>query len=332
VVRRIVVLAAALAAACGHSPTAPPDPGPPVIACPGSTTVRGVSQAVTFPAPTTTGGTVPVAITCTPASGSIFEAGTTPVNCSAVDALSRRSQCTLAVTVTPFVLSITKFVAFGDSFTEGQNGRTGLRGERFVDVPNAYPTQLQRLLNTEYPGQSIVVSNQGVGGEMIDDGLRRLPEVLSRAHADALLLLDGYNNLLQECPPRDVAKQGCIREIDHVVAAMTQCIRLARTPSFGIKYILVSTLTPPGPYVSGRDRRIGAEAIVQTNIRLSAVVRAEGAILVDPYPAFGGHEAAYVDEDGLHLRPAGYQVVAETFFAAIKSSVASSLLPSRWEY
>ncbi|MEP6918022.1 MAG: SGNH/GDSL hydrolase family protein, partial [Acidobacteriota bacterium] len=216
--------------------------------------------------------------------------------------------------------------------TEGQNGRTGFRGERFVDLPNAYPTQLQRLLNVEYPGQSIVVSNQGVGGEGIEVGLERLPGVLSRARAEALLLLDGYNNLLQECRPADVAKPGCLREIDRIATAMTQCIRIARTPSFGIKYIFVSTLTPPGPFVSIPDRRIAPEAIVQTNARLSAVVRAEGAILVDPYPAFVGHEAAYVDDDGLHLRPAGYQVLADTFFSAIKKSVASSLLPDRWTY
>ncbi|MEP6919019.1 MAG: HYR domain-containing protein, partial [Acidobacteriota bacterium] len=145
-VRRLLIFATALVAACGHSPTAPPDPGPPVIACPSSTTVRGVAETVTFPAPTATGGALPVTITCAPASGSLFGAGTTPVTCTAVDAATRRSQCALAVTVTPFVLSITKFVAFGDSFTEGQNGRTGIRGERFVDVPSAYPTQLQRLL------------------------------------------------------------------------------------------------------------------------------------------------------------------------------------------
>jgi lysophospholipase L1-like esterase len=228
--------------------------------------------------------------------------------------------------VTPFTLGITRFVAFGDSFTEGQNGRPGLVGQRFVDVPNSYPTQLQRLLNSEFPGQPIVVSNHGRGGEAIEEGVGRLPEVLRRERPDALLLLGGYNNLFAQCRPRDVAKQGCLEEIDRVVASTIQCVRIARGPAFGISYVFVSTLTPPGPHVAGTDRRIGLEAIVQTNARLSQAVRAEGAILVDPYPLFAGREAAYVDDDGLHLRPAGYQAVAEAFFAAIKAA-ASSFAP-----
>jgi lysophospholipase L1-like esterase len=224
------------------------------------------------------------------------------------------------------VLSITRFLAFGDSFTEGQNGRPGRFGERFVDVPNSYPTKLERLLNTEYPGQSIVVANRGFGGELIEDGLRRrLPDVLGRERPEALLLLDGYNNLLAECRPRDAATQGCLREIDRIVATTREYIHVARMPGFGVKYIFVSTLTPPGPYVSGNDRRIAADAIVQTNARLSDAVREEGAILVDSYRLFAGREAEYVDDDGLHLRPAGYEAVAQAFFAAIKTAVVASV-------
>jgi lysophospholipase L1-like esterase len=321
--RPFLTCALVVVAACRHSPTVP-DPGPPVITCPGSITVRGVTQNVSFPAPTVTGGTQPMSVSCTPPSGALFEPGSTPVECLAID-ITARSQCTFTVTVTPFVLSVTRFLAFGDSFTEGQNGRPGLLGERFVDVPNSYPTKLQLLLNAEYPGQSIVVANRGVGGDKVEVGLRKLSGVLAGERPEALLLLDGYNNLLAECRPRDVAKQGCLREIDRVVATIRDCIHVARTPEYGVQYIFVSTLTPPGPHLSGMDRRIAPEAIAQTNARLSDAVRAEGAILVDPYPLFAGREAEYVDDDGLHLRPAGYQAIADAFFAAIKTSVAASL-------
>jgi lysophospholipase L1-like esterase len=328
----MLVCAMTVAAGCGHSPIMP-DPSPPVIACAPSFTVRGVSQTVSFPAPTATGGTLPVAISCTPASGSLFEPGTTSVTCTAADATARQSRCALDVTVTPFVLSITRLIAFGDSLTEGENGRKVIRRQGFLDLPNAYPTKLESLLNAEYPGQSIVVLNRGKSGESIEDGLhKRLPVVLSQDHGDALLLLDGYNNLFSQCRPRDAASQGCAREIDFVVATMRECIHLARTPAYGIKYIFVSTLTPPAPAVSGPDdRRVAPDAIVQANARLVQAVRAEGAILVDPYPLFTGHEAEYVDNDGLHLRPAGYQVLAESFFSAIKASVAASI-GSVWSY
>ena len=72
-----------------------------------------------------------------PGSGTSFGVGTTAVGCTAVDALSRQSQCSFTVTLTPLLLSVTKFVAFGDSFTEGEDGRTlTLRhGFGFID-PN----------------------------------------------------------------------------------------------------------------------------------------------------------------------------------------------------
>ena len=54
------------------------------------------------------------------------------------------------------------------------------------------------------------------------------------------------------------------------------------------------------------------------------MVRAEGATLVDTYPTFIGHEAEYVDQDGLHLRPAGNQALAQSFFTGIKNTVTST--------
>ena len=304
-----------------------PTTGAPTIACPANVTVRGVpggTQPVTYPAPVVTGGAAPVNVTCTPGSGAPFTVGTTGVACTAVDAKSRQAQCSFSVTLTPLLLSVTKYVAFGDSFTEGQNGRPGLRGERIVDVPNSYPTKLQFMLNVEYPGQGIVVSNRGQGNEKVDAARLRLPDVLAQEQAGALLLLDGYNDLLNSCRPQDANSAQCAATINDVVAGLRKMIQIGKVPSYGIKYIFVSTLTPPGPYVSGTDRRIAGQAIFQTNSKLAPMVRGEGAVLVDPYPAFVGHEAEYVDEDGLHLRPAGYQVLADTFFAAIKNTVTST--------
>ena len=104
------------------------------------------------------------------------------------------------------------------------------------------------------------------------------------------------------------------------------CIR--RSKDFSVSYIFVSTLTPQGPVLPGaaRDRRISNDAIVQANARIRQVVAAEGATLVDTYPLFLGHEAEYVDTDGLHLRPAGYQALADSFFAAIKATVPANPL------
>ena len=59
------------------------------------------------------------------------------------------------------------------------------------------------------------------------------------------------------------------------------------------------------------------------------MVRREGAILVDAYPQFLGHEAEYVDIDGLHSRPAGNDVLAHIFFSAIKTAIPANSLGIR---
>jgi Fibronectin type III domain/HYR domain len=48
---------------------------------------------------TVAGGTPPVATTCSPASGSLFPVGSTPVTCSAVDTLKATASCSTAVVV-----------------------------------------------------------------------------------------------------------------------------------------------------------------------------------------------------------------------------------------
>jgi len=75
---------------------------PPAIACAANQTASskdGQPVAVTYPAPTVTGGLAPVSTTCTPASGSSFALGATPVTCTAVDSLQRAASCTGTVTV-----------------------------------------------------------------------------------------------------------------------------------------------------------------------------------------------------------------------------------------
>jgi lysophospholipase L1-like esterase len=325
---RGIVAAAMVAAACGHSPVMPPPPpDAPVISCPADVSVRGVpgsGREIMFAPPTIQGGAVPVTVSCTPASGTQFSTGVTPVACAATDAVGRQSLCGFAVTLTPLRLDVTRFIAFGDSVTAGENGRLTGAVTGFVDYPNTYPIRLGELLNAEYPDQGIVVLDRGVGGDSVERSVERLPTTLEGDRGGALLLLDGYNNLLAECTPGHSGSAACARKIDDVVAGLRECIRIAHVSAYGINYIFVSTLTPPGPFAGGpRDRRIAADAIARTNAALAAMVQREGAILVDTYGRFAGHEAQYVDQDGLHLRPAGYQALADAFFQAVKETVSS---------
>jgi lysophospholipase L1-like esterase len=313
---------------CGNPNEPPPPPAGPTISCPANITVRGVpgsGQAVTYPPATVTGGASPVTTTCTPASGSSFIVGTTAVSCTAVDAASRQAQCAFTVTSTPLLVSVTKYVAFGDSLTEGENGRRLTLGLGFIDPSATYPVYLESMLNTEYPGQSITVPNRGKSGDRVEDGIAKLPGILATEHPGALLLLMGYNNLLFPCAPGISNTSECSQAITDVSFGMRELIRIGKRPEYGVRYIFVSTLTPPGQFLGGaNDRRIANDAIVRANSGITNMVRSEGATLVDTYPRFIGHEAAYIDQDGLHLRPAGYQALADSFFSVIKTTVTTT--------
>jgi len=71
-------------------------------------------------------------------------------------------------------------LAFGDSLTAG----------RGVSVDKAYPAVLQSLIGRE-------VVNAGVSGELTEEGLQRLPAILSESDPDLMILLEGGNDILQ---------------------------------------------------------------------------------------------------------------------------------------
>jgi lysophospholipase L1-like esterase len=324
------VMAAAVALSACSNPNEPaPNPAAPTITCPANMTTRGVPGSglpVTYPPATVTGGAAPVTTTCNPASGASFNIGTTAVSCTAVDAASRQAQCSFTVTLTPMVVSVTKYLAFGDSLTEGENGRRLTLGSGFIDPAATYPVILQSLLNGEYPGQSVTVPNYGKSGEAVGDKANeRLENALAKERPGALLLLDGYNNLLGTCAFGTSITAACSQAITDVGFGIRDLIRIGKQPEYGVRYIFVSTMTPPGPYVGiPPDRRIGIDAIVAVNTRIADMVRSESVTLVDTYPKFVGHEAEYVDQDGLHLKPAGYQALADSFFGVIKTTVTTT--------
>jgi len=311
-----------LAATCGGNGGPGPTPvvDPPQIACPADVTVRevrGLSQEVTYPAPTTTGGSAPVTVTCAPASGTAFSLGATQVNCAARDAQAREGTCAFRVTVNGFALGAKRFLAVGDSLTAGENGLPS-----FVDLPNAYPTKLLGLLTTFYPGQDIVVVNRGVSGLKAEELEDRLPGIVNAERPDAVLLMVGYNNLTTPCAPGLFGTLACTEAIDFTATYGTRdSIRRIKESPAGVKYIFASTLVPPGPTGS---KRIDRDAILETNRRIRQHVAAERATLVETHPLFQGREAELISPDGLHLNPAGYQVVADAFFAVIRATIAQT--------
>jgi lysophospholipase L1-like esterase len=311
----VVLPLLACVSGCSDPPTKPPPPEAPQLACPAPITVSGVLGAgdmVTYPTATITGGLPPVVVACNPPSGATFPAGTTTATCTANDSLGRQAACSFTVTLVSVTLNARKYLAFGDSVTAGEDGRSLFIRPTFVDPVRSYPAVLQGQLVTSFPAETPTVSNKGKGGEFANDGVSRLVTELDAERPDALLLLEGYNDLLTYG----------VSAADTVVNALRTDVRNAR--GRGVRYIIVSTLTPSRKATGPRDRAIDARALQETNAKLVAMASSENALLVDAYTAFLGREATLVGDDGLHLTAEGNQVLADLFYDRVRTSLTTA--------
>src|SRR5688572_5754740 len=311
----VLVPLLACASACSDPPTQPPPPDAPQLACPAAITVPGVvgaGQTITYPPATVTGGLPPVVVACNPPSGSLFPAGTTNATCIASDSLGRQTACSFTVTLVAASLNAHTYMAFGDSVTAGEDGRSLYIRPTFVDPVHSYPAVLQGHLMSNFPTETASVSNKGKGGEYATEGVSRLLTELDAERPEALLLLEGYNDLLNYG----------VSAADTVVNALRTDVRNAR--GRGVRYVIVSTLTPPRKATGPRDRAIDSRAIQETNAKLTAMVTAENALLVDAYTAFLGREATLVGDDGLHLTVDGNQVLAGLFYDRVRASLTTA--------
>lgn len=313
----LVASVSLFAMACSDQPVSPtpiPDPPPPppptlVLTCPGSQTGMSLQNqpvAVSWAAPVATGGTPPVTIGCTPQSGSTFQTGVSTVSCTAADAGTQNAVCSFTVTITrPPQLSVTRFLAFGDSITWGTDSPPAPFWGAFPKPPEpwSYPTQLQGLLAARYLDQTITMVNEGWPGEWIGDGLNRLPGVVSSSVPDVFLLLDGANDLLGD-PSSATTK--------YIAGKLREMIRVAKSRAPAVRVLLANF--PPQYHGSiPYDRGAGADFVPELNQRIAEVAASEGATLVDLYAAMLPNLKQNIGGDGLHPTKLGFTVMAQTF-------------------
>jgi lysophospholipase L1-like esterase len=337
----MVVAASVLIGACGDNPV---DPTAQLqISCPASKSVEslsGESVVVDFGTPSTSGGTAPVSVTCTPPSGSKFSVGPpTAVQCTARDAKQQAASCGLNVAVTRVgTLSATRFMAFGDSITFGplltpcpvSSGRATtheaiLRDMQLLferanprETPPAtsYPAVLRTLLANRYVTQSPVVVNEGLGGEFVTDGggtndatLARLRARLTANSPGVVLLQEGINDI-------DIYFFHHVERIPQLIKGLRDMVGVVR--GRGAR-VLLGTLLPADP--NGCRGSQGYDLVAPANDQIRAMAASEGVAVVDLYQAFGGVPGPYLNDDGLHPNPLGYQKMAETFFDVIRKTL-----------
>jgi lysophospholipase L1-like esterase len=307
--RLYAVVALALGGAgCGSPYTPPPPPPPPVLtlACPAPEPVQSPDDnpvAVTFNAPVPGGGTPPVSTACSAASGAEFPVGATNVTCTATDARGASAACTFAVRVHPAPrLTGTRLLAFGDSITWG------------VDSPPipasapsfAYPEQLRVRLAARYRRQTIDVINVGEPGEQAQDGgIRRFRGVLLQHQPNIVILMEGTNDLLSG-----------MTGVDRGVAALREMVREAKAQNI---QVLLSTIIPQR--MDGfrfPNRNQFAILVPPFNEGVRSLALAENVPLVDMFQVFNS-DLSLIGIDDVHPTVRGFEVMAETFFQAIRT-------------
>lgn len=307
-------------AACG-GPTQPtvvkPPTDPPAITCPAVAPMEsatGSAIPVTYTDPIVAGGLAPFTLACTPVSGANFPIGSTNVTCTVTDAQRRSANCAFAVTVTTAptpVLSVTTFVAFGDSITYGEDGRNtsafgSLRSYPRVQLPlfQVYPTVLQGLLAARYRTQRPTVANEGNPGESAQDAgtLPRFSRVLSGGRYGGVLIMEGSNDLFD----RDARLEPA------AIAALGQMILDAK--SRGVRPFL-ATIPPMNP---AGTRGLAWSLVPGFNDRVRTLAHEQGVPLVEVYNALNVSIGTFIGPDGLHPTAEGYAKIADTFFGVIK--------------
>jgi len=295
--------------------TAPPAPpaivsDPPGVTCPGNVSITAPPSGpalVTYETPSAIAGQSPVTVACAPESGATFPVGSSSVECIATDALKRTASCSFQVAVAaPPRLSRTRILAFGDSVTAGDVVVPGTDDVILSPTALPYPAVLSQLIRERY-GDQPVVFNAGLSGEhaLASNTLPRFTLASRSNNADAVVILEGFNDILYVDPAKGIA------DAEFGVSVLAADARGRRMRVF------IALLTPTKP---GR-RQIPLATIQAANDRLRAVARGEGGVVIDTFTPLLGDLNANVGSDGLHLTPLGYRRLAETVFAAIRADL-----------
>ena len=193
----------------------------------------------------------------------------------AVASLVLLAACGKGPQVTPLAQDAV-VLAFGDSLTFGTGAQPA----------ESYPAQLGGII-----GRTVV--NAGVPGEISEDGLKRLPEVLEETQPKLLILCHGGNDFLRKLSESQAA------------ANLRAMIRLAKQKNISV--ILIAT-PKPGLLLSPPDfyAEIAKEFAIPFNDDILKSVLRDNAL----------------KSDLVHPNAAGYAEIAKTLAKVLKKAGA----------
>lgn len=167
-------------------------------------------------------------------------------------------------------------LAFGDSLTAG----------RGVSREHAYPAMLQTLI-----GRTVI--NAGVSGELTEEGLNRLPELLETHDPQLVILLEGGNDILQN------------RSLESAKANLSAMITLAKDQDRDV--VLVGV---PAKSMFATTASLYTELAEEHQIPLEKSII--GSLLKKPA----------MKSDSVHFNRAGYSALADAIHVLLSESGA----------
>jgi lysophospholipase L1-like esterase len=117
-----------------------------------------------------------------------------------------------------------------------------------------------------------------------------------------------------------------------VLAALSNIRSMVRFAKGRGVRVFLGTMTPQNPFTCIAPCRTGGYAQLSSyNLGLQAIAASEGVGLVDVFTAFHGDVTTLIGPDGLHPTAAGYLVMANAFYDAIKGALeipSTSIAPA----
>jgi lysophospholipase L1-like esterase len=202
---------------------------------------------------------------------------------------------------------VDRFLAFGDSMTEGTTSPT-FQSVLTAGLAQSYPYKLQDEMRARYTTQTVFVMNGGKAGERAMDGVARLPGVISEAAPNVLVLIEGVNDL------NAFGGDG----IGPAIGALETMVKFARARGISV---FVATLPPQRP---GGSKALSEHLIGRFNNEIKRMAPEEGASVID---INAGFSLNLIGEDGLHPTEAGYTRFAEMVFETMRARFEQAATP-----
>ncbi len=182
-------------------------------------------------------------------------------------------------------------------------GSSSTRGTGATSVFASYPAQLERLFNDTARGRfAVAVANRGIGGEDIDDMMKRLASELLSWRPDLVVWQVGSNDPLRGVP------------VDHFKAELRSGIAAIRAS--GAEVVLMEPQWSPRLVAADAPNRfIEAVRDVGATQHADVVRRFE---IMQQWLADGlVSRTDLIGPDGLHMTDQGYAMLAKAVFGEI---------------